>query len=519
MIMKKIKFLLTFVLAAIALGCSEDDNSLDSLTNGPAPANISALFTITQDNSGLVTIAPHGEAISHFKVYYGDNTQEPGQVLAGNTINHTYAEGVYNVKVVGISVNGKTAEYNHELTVAFTAPVDVVPVITPVTGNSMAINVTATATNEAYFEVMYGEDPAQEPEQFNEGTTLTHQYTTPGTYTVTITAFSGGVATTTVTQTVTVTNPLLLPIDFESSTLNYAFADFGGAATSVVTNPNPGGINTSSKVGRFIKTAGAETWAGTAITLDAPIDFASMHYFRVKVWSPAAGTPVLLKVENLTNNSIAHEVQATTTVANGWEYLTYNFSGVNMSQTYSKVILFFNFNNPGAGQTYYFDDITLIPGDAGVGLPLTFENSSLTYVFEDFGGAFGAKIANPVSGGINTSANVGRYVKNSGAETWAGIVMPMAAPIDFSVNQKIKMKVYSPAAGKIVLLKFENLTNSAINIERQATTTVANGWEELTFDFTGINNASNFQKVVLFFDFNVAGTGSTYYFDDIQQFN
>lgn len=518
--MKKIKFLLTFVLAAMVFGCSDDDSSsIDQLMGAGAPSNITALFTITQDNSGLVTIAPHGQGVSHFKIYFGDGTEQPGQVLAGNTINHTYAEGVYNVKVVGVSVNGKTAEYNHELTVSFSAPADVTAIINPVPGNSMAITVTATATNEAYFEVTYGEDPAQLPEQFNEGTTLTHQYTTPGTYTVTITAFSGGAATTTVTQEVTVSNPLLLPIDFESTTLNYAFSDFGGATASVVNNPNPGGINNSAKVGQFVKNPGAETWAGSILTLDAPIDFASMHYFRMKVWSPAAGIPVLLKVENLTDGGIWHEVQVTTTVANAWEYLTFDFSGVNTAQSYHKVIVFFNFGSVGAGDTYYFDDINLIPGDAGVGLPLTFENASLNYVINEFGGANGATVANPVSGGINTSATVGKFFKNAGAETWAGIAMPMAAPIDFSANQKIKMKVYSPEAGKTVLLKLENLANSGINIERQATTTVANGWEELTFDFTGINNADNFQNVVLFFDFGAVGTGSTYYFDDIQQFN
>lgn len=517
--MKKIKFLITFVLAAIALGCSDDDSkSIDQLMNAPAPSGISALFTITQDNSGLVTIAPHGQGMSHFKIYYGDGTAEPGQVLPGNKITHTYAEGVYNVKVVGISVNGKTAEYNHELTVSFVAPTDVVAEVTGVPGNTLAINVTATATNEAYFEVMYGEDPAQEPVQFNEGQTVTHQYTNIGTYTVTITAFSGGAATTTVTETVTITNPLLLPLDFENNTLNYAFDDFGGPTTSVVDNPHVGGLNTSAKVGRFVKNPGAETWAGTTITLDENIDFASMHYFRIKVWSPAANTPVLLKVENLNNNTIAHEVLATTTVANQWEYLTYNFSGVDMSQTYSKIILFFNFNIAGGGQTYYFDDINLIPGDAGVGLPLNFENSSLTYVFNSFEGAATEKVANPDQSGINTSANVARFVKNG--QPWAGVGIPMAAPIDFSVNKKIKVKVWSPAVNSPVLLKLESIPNVAgTEIERQVNTTVANQWQELTFDFTGINNANNYKNVLLFFNFNLPAAGETFYFDDIQQSN
>jgi hypothetical protein len=85
--------------------------------------------------------------------------------------------------------------------------------------------------------------------------------------------------------------------------------------------------------------------------------------------------------------------------------------------------------------------------------------------------------------------------------------------------QKIKMKVWSPAAGKVVKLKLEKLSDATINIEKDATTTVANGWEELTFDFAGINNANNYQRVVFFFDFGNAGNGATYYYDDITQSN
>lgn len=516
--MKNIKFLIAFVLAATIFGCSDDDNSMGDLQNAGSPANITALFTITQDNTGLVTILPGGENVTKFDVYFGDGTEEPETVLAGNSVNHTYVEGVYNVKIIGTNLNGQTAEYNHELTVSFVQPENVVMEVAPVTGNSLGIDLSATADYEAFFTVHFGEDPAQVPVEFNEGQTMTHIYSAPGTYTITVIAYSGGAASTTITESVTVTNPLLLPIDFESSTLNYAFADFGGAAASVVDNPVAGGINTSAKVGRAIKTAGAETWAGSAITLDAPIDFASMHYFRVKVWAPAAGVPVLLKVENLTDGTIAHEVSQTTTTA-GWQTLTYNFSGVNTGNSYHKVILFFNFGNWGGGESYYFDDITLFAGDAGVGFPLTFENAGLTYTFGDFGGSLGSKVANPHQGAGNPSPTVGQLVKTSGAETWAGIAMPMAGPIDFSAQQKIKMKIWSPAAGKTILMKLENLGNSSINIERQTTTTVANAWEEITFDFTGIVNSNNYGMVVLFCDFGAVGNGATYYFDDIQLTN
>ena len=78
------------------------------------------------------------------------------------------------------------------------------------------------------------------------------------------------------------------------------------------------------------------------------------------------------------------------------------------------------------------------------------------------------------------------------------------------------MKVYSPQSGIIVKLKLENLANSNINIEKDASTTVANAWQELTYTFTGIVNSNNYQRVVVFFNFGNAGTGLTYYFDDIK---
>ena len=81
------------------------------------------------------------------------------------------------------------------------------------------------------------------------------------------------------------------------------------------------------------------------------------------------------------------------------------------------------------------------------------------------------------------------------------------------------MKVWSPQSGIVVKIKLENLTNSALNTELDVNTTTSNAWEELTYNFTGIVNANNYQKVIVFFDFGNLGTGTTYYFDDIKQSN
>jgi hypothetical protein len=515
--MKKFKILITFVLASIMFGCSDDENSLDSLENVDAPTNVSALFTITQDNTGLVTIAPRGEGVGSYDIYFGDSTTEPSKVFPGKTINHTYAEGVYSVRVIGTTINGKTTEYVHQLTVSFREPENLNVTITPVSGDTFSIDVAAKADFEAFFEVWFGESEDETPVQFNEGETIKHTYATIGTYEVKVVAYSGGAATKTFTQNITITNPLLLPINFESATLNYSLTDFGNASSSVIDNPQVSGINTSTRVGKAVKNPGAETWAGSTITLDEVIDFTTFKSIRVKVWSPAAGVKVKLKIENLTDGTINHEVDQFTTVANQWEVLSYNLSAADFSKQYSKVILFFNFDVVGAGDTYYFDDIEQFSSVNP--LPVTFEDD-VDYNLVGFGSAVGSKVANPDATGINTSANVAKMLKPNGSETWAGVSLPLVAPIDFSSQKKLKVKVWSPAANIPVLLKLEKHNDNTVSMEKSVNTTVANGWEELTFDYTDVVNTTvPYQMVVIFFDFGTSGTGASYYYDDIKQSN
>jgi len=67
-------------------------------------------------------------------------------------------------------------------------------------------------------------------------------------------------------------------------------------------------------------------------------------------------------------------------------------------------------------------------------------------------------------------------------------------------------------------LKVENLTDGGVSFEKELSTTKANAWEELTFDFSGIDVSKSYQKVVLIFDNGTKGDGSanfTYLFDDI----
>jgi hypothetical protein len=151
-------------------------------------------------------------------------------------------------------------------------------------------------------------------------------------------------------------------------------------------------------------------------------------------------------------------------------------------------------------------------------LPLNFESATLNYAFNDFNGGNATVINNPFATGINTSPKVAKMIKNNGA-TWGGSWIGLAAPIDFSVLRTFKMKVYSPRVGARVLLKVENQTNSGVWFQKEVSTTVANAWEELTFDYSTINLGNTYQKIVVIFDNGTMGDGSanyTFYFDDIK---
>ena len=156
--MKFIKyfFSITFLLV-LAAGCKKEKNDdVSFLQTDTAPKALSALFTITQDNTGLVTITPNGESISYYEIFYGDATTDPVSVLPGKNIQHVYPEGVFNVKIVGHSITGKVTEATQQLTVAFRAPEDLDFTAVIDAANNFKVNVSATAQYETFFKVYFG---------------------------------------------------------------------------------------------------------------------------------------------------------------------------------------------------------------------------------------------------------------------------------------------------------------------------------------------------------------------------
>ncbi len=329
---------------------------------------------------------------------------------------------------------------------------------------------------------------------------------------------------------------------------------FGGAEdATVVTDPT----DATNKVAKIVKSGTAELWAGTTVAVCpsdaiARLPFSStLTKMSARVWSPVAGIPVRLKVENSADGTQSVETEATVTVASGWQTLVFDFAtpaagtaALNPSRTYDKASIFFNFGTTGAAtgaRTYYLDDLSFVgssftascPSTGGGGgggataTTITMDEASAP-VLTGFGGAEDATIVADPAGGTN---KVARVVKSGTAELWAGTTVSnlpglAIAPIGFSATAKtITVRVWSPAAGVPVRLKVENAADGTKSVETEATVTAANTWQTLTFNFASpaagtaaLDLAVTYNKASIFFNFGTTGaaTGArTYYFEDV----
>ena len=347
-----------------------------------------------------------------------------------------------------------------------------------------------------------------------------------------------------------------VPVVVETTLVNFdeatapTFAGFGGAEdATVVADPT----NAANKVARVLKAGGAELWAGTTVAICPSNALVTLPFsadnktMSVRVWSPDANTTVRLKVENAGDTTKSVETEATTAAAASWQTLTFNFANqatgtaaLDLANTYNKASIFFAFGKTGAenggDKVYYMDDLKFVGANFPVAcptppasvFPVSFDSSAVTYTLTGFGGAEdSAVVVDPT----NAANKVARATKSATAELWAGTTISTGAnftleAIPFTATKtSMTLRVWSPTAGIPVRLKVEDAADGTHSVETEATTTVANGWQTLTFNFanqaTGtaaLNLGYTYNKASVFFNFGTTGAnggGGTFYFDDL----
>ena len=156
--MRKIKLVLAILGVVFAIGCEDEDRSTQFIENTAAPTNITLLFTVSQDNSGSVTMTPNAEGATSFDIFLGDGTADPVTVEPGETIDNVYEEGVYTVTTVANGINGLTTAVEQQLVVAFIPPQNLVVSIENDGVVSNTVRVTASAEFGISYEVDFGEE-------------------------------------------------------------------------------------------------------------------------------------------------------------------------------------------------------------------------------------------------------------------------------------------------------------------------------------------------------------------------
>ena len=523
--MKKLKniYKILAVLLLIAACTDSDLRDLSFLDRMSAPSNLEMVYNITQDNTGAVTISPNADGASTFDVFFGDSTPEPMRIPQGENANHVYAEGQYDVKVIAYNTNGDATEMSKPLTVSFRAPENLVVTLDNDAAISKQVNVNATAEFATMYEFYSGEETVTQPvATANIGEALSYQYATAGTYSVKVIAKGGAIETTEYAVDFEVTE-ILAPTAAATTPPNRNAEDvvsiFSDAYTDVTLDELPTGWSASSF--ESVAIGSDNVWKlsnidfiGMVTNYANGIDVAAMEKLHIDYWVPSGiSNGLSVKIVNTVDGGEA-VASLGATVAGTWQSIDIDmtdFDGGNLAN--KNKITQILIDSDGTAGVVYIDNFYFYkaPSSIVTSLVQDFEGAAPSII--PFGNAAAAIISNPDATGANTTANVVEFTKTAGAEVWAGATLALTTPLDLVNFPKLTLKTWSPKVGAVVKVKIEN-ADASIVYEVDVNTTVANSWEDLTYDFSGAP-AADYVKVVVFFDFGNSGDGSVYYYDEI----
>lgn len=368
--MKKITLIYSFALLLLmGVGSCTVQDGIDkdlSFLSTAGSANVDKVFTVSNDNTGKVLVTPTGEGATSFLIDFGQGSggSASATVSPGGSAVHYYPEGSYTVSITATDITGNKNTTTYPLKITYRAPENLA-----ITTNQNVHNlqVSATADYAASYMVYFGDVANETGTPLAKGGSVSHDYSTSGYYTVKVVALSGGAATASKETQVKITDLFQLPITFDNEFVNYFFGTFGGGQQfATVDNPNPGGLNTTAKVGKF--TRGFEWWSGTYSPLNAPIDFSVGKVIKVLVYNPhpaQIGMKLNVELESAVGGNPANGVavlKMPVTTSGAWEELVFDFStisGIPADAKFNQLVLRFNDAADGAGPVIYVDNFRL----------------------------------------------------------------------------------------------------------------------------------------------------------------
>jgi len=319
---------------------------------------------------------------------------------------------------------------------------------------------------------------------------------------------------------------------------------------SVVANPGSNSVNSSANVARYVRNASEQydvLFFNTQTSIeDAGLFKSQTNKIMIDVYTTAPiGTIVSMNFENSATSLPANyptgrnsSYVAITTKQNQWETLTFYYNSSPDAGTsnlaVNQMVLLFN-SGSYTNDTYYFDNIRI----GSTKLPDTF-TSGVVYedyqtihniTFRDAIGTYTPNTANPNASGINTSSNVGKYVRKS-TELYDNFSFNTTLNNigDFKAGtKKFAMDVYTSApVGSIISWQAESSASIPSNYPvgrhsiYQGVVKQSNAWHTITFTYVSTPDAStpdnDVNRFVFLFEPGT-NSGNTYYFDNLRALN
>jgi hypothetical protein len=283
--------------------------------------------------------------------------------------------------------------------------------------------------------------------------------------------------------------------DFELITLNgLSDEPLPNDSVYVVNNPAPNGVNSSTRVMKFVRSKDGAVWAGFWSKLAEKYDMTEYKYFSADVMKPRVSV-VKFKVEGGTTNPSYFELESTNpqTKTNEWQRLNFHFP--DATGEYTTIAMLLDMMDPvGLSENIniYVDNIVLRKQEVGGDTIVIedFQSLALNQLSNgDYPNDSLKIVPNPVMDDVNPSAKVLRFARSAAGDPWAGFWSTLPVPIDMTANKYILMKVLKPRISTIKF-KIEGGTTDPTFFELESTApqTKTDAWEQMVFyypDATG----------------------------------
>ncbi|RYJ37595.1 Glycoside hydrolase [Flavobacterium anhuiense] len=319
---------------------------------------------------------------------------------------------------------------------------------------------------------------------------------------------------------------------------------------SVVANPGTNSVNSSANVAKYVRNASEQydvLFFNTQTSIeDAGLFKNQTNKIMIDVYTTAPiGTVVSMNFENSATSLPANyptgrnsNYVAITTKQNQWETLTFYYNSSPDAGTsnlaVNQMVLLFN-SGSYTSDTYYFDNIrigsTKLPDTFTPGVVYEDYQTIHNITFRDAIGTYTPNTANPNASGINTSSNVGKYVRKS-TELYDNFSFNTTLNNigDFKAGtKKFAMDVYTSApVGSIISWQAESSASVPSNYPvgrhsiYQGVVKQSNAWHTITFTYVSTPDAStpdnDVNRFVFLFEPGT-NSGNTYYFDNLRALN